>query len=168
MNRSIVLASVAAASILAIVWSTFWRPSEPAQRARTVASLPAVERNAPTSEPEPSAHPVETASLVASATPVSTPPDERSLMNDLRELGDSAPERSLELARDGNRRFPDSADAPERTWYVCKSLVNLEKFYDAREAARLMVARYPGTTWAMDVARHLLVNPLDLPGDPQP
>ena len=107
-------------------------------------------------------------SLELSAARAAALPDERALMSTLRALGDSEPERSLQLAREAERRFPDSPDAPERTWYICKSLVNLERFYDAREEARLMVAAYPGTPWTEDVARHLLVNPLDLPGDPAP
>jgi TolA-binding protein len=89
-------------------------------------------------------------------------------MSTLRALGDSEPERSLQLAREAEQRFPGSADAPEQAWYVCKSLVNLERFYEARDEARAMVDQYPGTPWAEDVARHLLVNPLDLPGDPAP
>ncbi len=87
-------------------------------------------------------------------------------MQTLRELGDSAPLLSLELAREGNRHYASSPDAAERGWYICKALVNLERFYDAREEAREMVTRFRGTAWAVDVERHLLVNPLDLPGDP--
>ena len=94
--------------------------------------------------------------------------DEPALMNTLRELGDSAPADTLRMARAGNARFPDSPDAAERTWYICKSLVNLENFYEAREEARLMVQKYPGTPFTDDVERHLLTNPLDLPGDPPP
>lgn len=110
-----------------------------------------------------------TPASVAAASPRAAPlPDELTLMSTLRTLGDSEPERSLQLARDAEQRFPNSPDAAEQEWYVCKSLVNLERFYDAREEARLMVAAYPGTSWATDVQRHLLVNPLDLPGDPAP
>ncbi len=110
-----------------------------------------------------------TPASVVPAPPQAAPlPDEPTLMSTLRTLGDSEPERSLQLARDAEQRFPDSPDAAEQEWYVCKSLVNLERFYDAREEARLMVAAYPGTPWATDVQRHLLVNPLDLPGDPAP
>jgi hypothetical protein len=95
-------------------------------------------------------------------------PDEASLMDTLRALGDSDPERSLQLARAAEQRFPASPDAAERSWYVCKALVNLERFYDARDEARRMVTDYPGTAWTADVARHLLVNPLGLTGDPAP
>ena len=89
-------------------------------------------------------------------------------MSELRELGDSAPEYSLALAREGNARFATSPEAAERAWYVCKSLVNLQDFHAARDEAQAMVQRYANTSWANDVARHLLVNPLDLPSQPAP
>ena len=85
-------------------------------------------------------------------------------MEKLRALGASDPSLRIALARDGNKRFPDSADAPERAWMVVKSLTNLEKFKDAHDEAEVMVKQYPGTSWALDVQRHLLSNPLDSGG----
>jgi hypothetical protein len=116
----------------------------------------------------PADAPYRTASVTV--TPPSAPKtlDEPAIMSTLRQLGDSEPQRSLELARDGNTRFSGSPDAAEREWYVCKSLVNLQNFYDARDEARRMVTEYPDTPWTLDVQRHLLTNPLDLPGDPAP
>jgi len=87
-------------------------------------------------------------------------------MHALRALGDSDPQRSLQLAREAEQGYPDSPDAAERAWYVCKSLVNLERFTDARHEAKRMVDKYSDTSWAADVARHLLVNPPGLPDDP--
>ena len=84
-------------------------------------------------------------------------------MAELRRLADTDPERSLRLAHEGNARFMDSADAPERAWRVVKSLVNLGRFHEARDEAKLMVQRYPRTRWTLEVQRHLLVNPLDYP-----
>jgi len=128
-------------------------------QARAVAELPKVTAAA-------APMPVQVASL--RATPSGPPElDEPSLMAKLRELADSNPEYSLGLARTGNKRFADSSEAAEREWYICKALVNLQDFYGAREEARLMVTRYPGTPWSLDVQRHLLTNPLELPGDPQ-
>lgn len=88
--------------------------------------------------------------------------DEPATMKLLRELGDSMPTMSLALAREANRRFPNSADAAERGFYICKSLVNLERFQEAQEEARVIVERFRGTPWAEDLERHLLVNPLEL------
>ena len=149
---------------------------EPRPRA-SVAEIeaPVSERKvAPRREPKPALaateSPVRPASVqVPPPAPTAAPTlDEPSLMNTLRQLGDSTPLYSLQMAREGNARFPDSPDAAERAWYICRSLVNLENFYDAREEARSMVAQYPGTSWADDIERHLLTNPLDLPGDPPP
>ena len=80
-------------------------------------------------------------------------------MTKLRELGQSAPEATLRLARDGNARFPGSEDAPERAWFEIRSLVNLGQFEEAREQAVVMVDTYRDTPWALDVERHLLTHP---------
>lgn len=157
-----------AASVLCFA---LWPARRPAKTERKSA-LAAVAQTAPERE-QPSAVPLPPAEVVPAAlafAPVRAAPlpNEETLMTTLRTLGDSAPERSLELARAAEQRFPASPDAAERSWYVCKSLVNLERFYDAREEARRMVSEYPGTSWATDVARHLLVNPPGLPGDPAP
>jgi TolA-binding protein len=85
-------------------------------------------------------------------------------MSAIHELGAADPARALELAREGNRRFPNSADAAERTWTICKSLAALGRFSEAQQEARRMVQQYPDTTWASDVKRHLLTQPLEDPG----
>jgi len=85
------------------------------------------------------------------------------LMAAIRELGAADPARALELAREGNRRFPNSADAAERTWTICKSLAALGRFAEAQQEARQMVQQYPDTAWASDVRRHLLTQPLEDP-----
>ena len=79
----------------------------------------------------------------------------------LRALAGTNSPLTLQLAREGNIRFPDSPDAPERAWMVVKSLANLERFKDAHDEAAIMVKRYPGTSWSLDVQRHLLSNPLE-------
>lgn len=87
--------------------------------------------------------------------------DEAQLMAQLRALAGTNSPLTLQLAREGNIRFPDSPDAPERAWMVVKSLANLERFKDAHDEAAIMVKRYPGTSWSLDVQRHLLSNPLE-------
>jgi hypothetical protein len=89
--------------------------------------------------------------------------DERVLMAKLRALGATAPERALQLAREGNALFPNSPDAAERAWFVVKSLDSLGRFREGRDEARTMVERYRGSSWAADVERHTLVYPLDQP-----
>ena len=46
-------------------------------------------------------------------------------METLRELLNSEPLRAIELARQANRRAPDSPDAAERAWIVVKALASL-------------------------------------------
>jgi hypothetical protein len=95
---------------------------------------------------------------------VAPPLDEAPLMEKLRALGATNPALTIALARDGNNRFPDSADAPERAWMVIKSLAGMANFKEARDEAEVMVKQYPGTSWSLDVQRHLLSNPLDSGG----
>ncbi|HEX4336386.1 MAG TPA: hypothetical protein VH062_10770 [Polyangiaceae bacterium] len=89
--------------------------------------------------------------------------DEPALMATLRRLESKDASISLRLAREGNARFPDGADAAERAWIVVKSLDTLRRFHEGRDEAELMVSRYPGTSWALDVERHTLIYPLDQP-----
>jgi hypothetical protein len=92
--------------------------------------------------------------------------DEASLMAKLRELGTSDLELSLKLAQEGNVRYPDSPDAVERAWFVCKSLTGLGRFEEAQSEARKMVEKYPNTSFASDVQRHVLSNPAIPPSAP--
>jgi TolA-binding protein len=82
-------------------------------------------------------------------------------METLRALAGKDPGRIIQLAREWNKRLPDSPDAPERAWMIVKSLVDEGRFIEARDEAQTMVNRYPGTSWALDVQRHLLSNPLE-------
>jgi len=82
------------------------------------------------------------------------------LMDKLRALAGKDPEQILRLARAANARDPDGPHAPERAWMVVKSLTDLGRLSEAKDEAQTMVNRYPGTSWAMDVQRHLLSNPL--------
>lgn len=123
---------------------------------------------APEPEPQAQADSATTqASLVAPAPAAVAVPapalDERSIMSALRALGPEDAERVLELARAGNAQFPNSPDAAERSWTIAKALTTLGRIHEARDEAKRTVDRYPGTTWAEDVERHLLVHPLDLP-----
>jgi hypothetical protein len=87
--------------------------------------------------------------------------DEGQLMIRLRSLEGTNPSLTLRLAREGNQRFPDGADAPERAWMVAKSLADMQRFKEAHDEAETMVKKYPGTSWSLDLQRHLLSNPLD-------
>ena len=83
----------------------------------------------------------------------------------LHELSESDPATALRLAIAGNLQSPGSAEAPERGWIICRSLVNLRRFSEAVAAARVVRDQYPDTPWALDVERHLLVNPMSDPAE---
>jgi hypothetical protein len=87
--------------------------------------------------------------------------NEAALMVRLRELGETDPPLSLRLAREGNDRFPNSPDAPERAFIVVKSLVDMARFKEAQGEARRMLKAYPNDPRTLDVERHLLSNPLE-------
>jgi hypothetical protein len=85
--------------------------------------------------------------------------DEPALMDTLRELRASDPNLTLQLAREGNRRFPNSGKAAERSWFIVKALSGLGRHDEARLEGRELVDEYRETRWAQDVYRHLFVNP---------
>jgi hypothetical protein len=101
---------------------------------------------------------------VSAAPPLPTAPsatslDEVSLMTRLRGIEDADPTQALELAREGNRRFPDGTDAAERAAIVVKSLARTGHISEARGEAETMVNRYPGTSWAREVEQHTGAHP---------
>jgi hypothetical protein len=138
---------------------------EPAQ-----AGTPAILFD-PALSPRHAASPVAVGTVAAPAPAPSTTQagptlsDEGSLMAELHRLGETNPSLSLELAREGNDRFPRSADGAERGWILVKSLVNMGRFSDAKAEAEILVGHYRDTAWAADVERHLLSNPLGLTED---
>ena len=87
--------------------------------------------------------------------------NEAALMVRLRQLGETDPPLTLRLAREGNDRFPNSPDAPERAFIVVKSLVDMTRFKEAQAEARKMLKAYPNDPRTLDVERHLLSNPLE-------
>ena len=138
---------------------------------RARAPAPATSRGETRAQPAASPPVAPAPPPVASSPPrpVAARGDERptlsepALMAALREIGGTAPERSIALARDGQRRFSGSGDAPERAFIIVQSLVNLRRFHEARDEAREMVRKYPDNQFALDAQRHLLVYPLDQP-----
>jgi len=87
--------------------------------------------------------------------------NEAALMVRLHQLAETNPPLSLQLAREGNARYPRTADAPERAFIVVKSLVDMGRFKEAQVEARKMLKSYPNDPHTLDVERHLLSNPLE-------
>lgn len=166
MKRAAAIAAIALAVAAVVVWGVRRAPSPAVME--TSSQQDGSEAVAPPSPPLPSASPslaTEPTIPKAPSAPREEPKTlgEPALMALLREIGGTAPERSIALARAGQRRFPNSADAPERAFIIVQSLVNLRRFHEARDEAKEMVRRYPDNTFALDAQRHLLVYPLDQP-----
>ena len=79
--------------------------------------------------------------------------NEPQLMARLRSIKDSNPVAAIDLARDGNKRFPDTADAPERASILIHALANAEQRSEARGEAEQMVNHYPDSEWVREVER---------------
>ena len=89
------------------------------------------------------------ASTRAAAAP--QPMDEPALMTLLRSANGNDPALAVELAREGNRRFPESADAPERASILIHALAELGQASEARGEAERMVNHYPDSSWVREV-----------------
>lgn len=79
--------------------------------------------------------------------------DEQALMLMLRSAQGNDPQLAAELAREGNRRFPDSADAPERASILVHALAEQGLSSEARGAAEDMVNHQPDSHWVREVER---------------
>ena len=84
---------------------------------------------------------------------------EQKLMYRLRQVQESDPARALELAREGNRLYPNSRYAAERAGRIVKSLALQGEYGQARGEAEKMVNTYAGTPWALEVERHTGAHP---------
>jgi len=156
--------------VAAIAYFLLRRPLETADEVDTELRVRPAEAPGPPA-PGPTVAPATESGVNAPAVAPPTtarPPapaagDDLVAMETLRELLNSEPRRAIELARQANKRAPDSPDAAERAWIVVKALASLKRFHEARDEAAAMVGKYPDSSWAMDAKRHMLVQPLDLP-----
>lgn len=127
--------------------------------AHVAARRAAIDGTAPPPPPPPAQAEAESAaSSVPAATAQALPPpaipatlDENALMTELRSVQGSDPELALALARDGNQRFPDSDQAPERAASMVHSLTALGRASEGRAVAEDMVNRYPDSTWVRQI-----------------
>jgi TolA-binding protein len=71
----------------------------------------------------------------------------------LRSIKDSNAAAAIELARDGNQRFPDTAYAPERASILIHALASQGASSEARGEAEQMVNHYPDSDWVREVER---------------
>jgi hypothetical protein len=133
-----------------IFWSAHRGPARDEQRAPSAAQ-----------RAEPLKAEVSPAELAAPKMPApsgpatrsSAPTPEAALMDELRKFKDADPEFAIERAREGNRRFPESADAPERSSILIHALAAAGRSAEARGEAETMVNHYPDSEWVREVER---------------
>ncbi len=77
--------------------------------------------------------------------------NEKVLMARLREVAKTDSAAAITLAEDGNRRFPDTTDAPERESILIHALANAERRNEARGRAEFMVNHYPDSDWVRQI-----------------
>jgi hypothetical protein len=155
--RILLASSALLAGLTGIVfWSAHRAPAVSEQRAPSASEddqqpgkveVPALSPAAP-KLPAPSAP-----EAAASAPTPSPAMSESALMAELRAFKDSDPQFAIERAREGNQRFPDSADAAERSSILIHALANAGQASEARGEAEDMVNHYPDSEWVREVER---------------
>jgi hypothetical protein len=122
--------------------------------APAVAAAPAPAPVAPAPAPRPPG-PDQSPSTTAPPPPpgseAAKPLNESVLMARLRGAAGSDYPLVVELARAGNRRFPDSADAPERASILIHALAAQGMAKEARSEAEYAVNHYPDSQWVREI-----------------
>ena len=117
-------------------------PAEPPSPAPPRPSGPAAAaQNAPPDAASPSAAIEATVARMNEAV----------LMAHLREVARTDSAQAIEIARAGNKRFPDSPDAPERTSILIHALITQDKLSEGRAEAEYMVNHYPDSKWVREI-----------------
>ena len=160
MRRTAILEGAAMALVVLIGIGAAWvrrAGDSAASRPRAVVDAPPSPPPAATPPPLPAVLPAPEpstrgAARAASPGPTAPPPlDESTLMVRLRSVKDGDPAAAVDLAREGNRRFPDSPDAPERSSIAVHALAGQGRASEARGEAEDMVNRYPDSAWVREV-----------------
>jgi hypothetical protein len=115
-----------------------------------VATPPAPPPPAP-HPPGPDRSPSTTAPPPPAGSEAAAPLKESVLMARLRSVAGSNFALAVELARAGNRRFPDSPDAPERASILVHALAAQGMAKEARGEAEYAVNHYPDSSWVSDI-----------------
>ena len=137
--------------------------SDAAKRAASAPpAAPETAPPAPPSPPPPAAPPSGPAAAAQNAPPDATAPaanvqaavarmNEAVLMAHLREVARSDSAQAIEIARAGNKKFPDSPDAPERASILIHALVTQNQLSEGRAEAEYMVNHYPDSKWVREI-----------------
>ena len=166
-GKARLVATAGGALVLAIVIAV-WHglsadESDAAKRAASAPpAAPETAPPAPPSPPPPAAAPSGPAAAAQNAAPDAAAPapnvqaavarmNEAVLMAHLREVARSDSAQAIEIARAGNKKFPDSPDAPERTSILIHALITQDKLSEGRAEAEYMVNHYPDSKWVRDI-----------------
>ena len=139
-----------------VFWFAHRAPAASEQRAQSAVESDPQPGSVEVSEAAAAAPklPAPSAPVAAASAPTPNPTmSESALMAELRTFKDSDPQFAIERAREGNQRFPDSADAPERSSILIHALANAGQASEARGEAEDMVNRYPDSEWVREVER---------------
>jgi hypothetical protein len=107
--------------------------------------------SAPAHPPGPDQSPSTTAAPPPPGSEAAKPLSEAVLMARLRNVAGSDFPLAVELARAGNRRFPDSPDAPERASILIHALAAQGMAKEARGEAEFAVNHYPDSQWVREI-----------------
>jgi TolA-binding protein len=160
LRRTAILEGAAAALVVLAGFGAAWvtrAGDSAAARPGALVEAPPSPTRTPTPPPRTAVLPAPAPSTLGAApasSPRPTTPaplDEATLMVRLRSVKDGDPAGAIDLAREGNRRFPDSPDAPERTSIVVHALAGQGRASEARGEAEDMVNRYPDSSWVREV-----------------
>jgi len=166
-NRVLIIGGVAVAALIALFVSRAAKPAgdQPATPVTVEDPAPPLPRAPAPPVPTPSPPAPRPSAAAPGSAPRLPQQNEQQIMDRLHDLGSSDPTQSLALAVEGNRRFRESADAPERASIIVKSLSSLGRHEESRDEARKMEQNYPGSDWTEDVHRHVFVNPPTHPAE---
>jgi hypothetical protein len=165
-SKARLVATAVAALVLAVViavWNAARAPQMEVVIVQPAPPAPAAPAPAPgppaASAPAPGPGPV----AASQNTPPPAPPpppsveaavarmNEAVLMAKLREVAKSDSAQAIELARAGNKKFPDSPDAPERSSILIHALITQNQLSEGRAEAEYMVNHYPDSHWVREI-----------------
>jgi hypothetical protein len=121
-------------------------PAPPAAPADATAPAPTAPGPAVVSNPPPGA-PAASANVEAAVARM----NEAVLMARLREVAKTDSAQAIALARAGNKKYPDSPDAPERASILIHALVTQNQLSEGRAEAEHMVNHYPDSSWVREI-----------------
>jgi hypothetical protein len=158
------LIAIAIGALALAIAIAVWHGLSPNDTAATKEAAPPP---SPAEPPSPAAAPTPPPPSGPAAAAQNAPPDAASpppaveatvarmneavLMAHLREVARTDSARAIEIARAGNKRFPDSPDAPERASILIHALITQDRLSEGRAEAEYMVNHYPDSKWVREI-----------------